>query len=64
MGSYTLEEVVRRWSRGKLTTEQVIGQLLLIVQSLAQRVGRLEREVENQRNGESTLTKDTGGSNT
>lgn len=51
MGSYVLEEVIKRWERGKLTTEQTLGQLLLLVQSLSKRVGALERDAEKQRNG-------------
>ena len=31
MGTYTLEEVVKRWTRGDMTTEQVVGQTLLII---------------------------------
>ena len=43
MGSYTLDEVIKRWTRGDMTMEQVVGQTLLIVQDMARRVGTLEK---------------------
>jgi hypothetical protein len=43
MGNYSLEELVTRWEREKLTTEQAIGQILLILRSLTERVRELER---------------------
>jgi hypothetical protein len=43
MGNYSLDELVTRWEREKLTTEQAIGQLLLILRSLTERVRDLER---------------------
>lgn len=49
MGNYTLEEVIKRWTRGDMTTEQVMGQTLLIVQDIARRVGTLERLRESER---------------
>ena len=42
MGTYPLETIIREWSRGNLTKEQAIGQILLLVQKLQKRV----REVE------------------
>ena len=53
MGTYTLEEVVRRWTRGDMTTEQVVGQTLLIIQDIAKRLGVLEKLREADRNGSS-----------
>ncbi len=44
MGAYSLESVIQKWEQGKLTTEQAIGQLLLLVQSLSARVGVLEQQ--------------------
>ena len=52
MGTYTLEEVIRRWTRGDMTTEQVVGQTLLIIQDIARRVGVLEKLREAERNGD------------
>lgn len=43
MGNYTLDELITRWEREKLTTEQVVGQMLLILRSLTERVRDLER---------------------
>jgi hypothetical protein len=51
MGNYTLDEVIKRWTRGDMTTEQVLGQALLIVQDIARRVGKLEKLREAERNG-------------
>ena len=50
MGSYTLDEVIKRWTRGDITMEQVVGQTLLIVQDIARRVGTLEKLRELDRN--------------
>ncbi len=50
MGSYTLDEVIKRWTRGDMTTEQVVGQALLIMQDIARRVGTLEKLREPDRN--------------
>lgn len=50
MGNYTLNEVVKRWTRGDMTTEQVVGQTLLILQDIARRVGTLEKLREADRN--------------
>jgi hypothetical protein len=43
MGNYSLDELITRWEREKLTTEQVVGQMLLILRSLTERVRDLER---------------------
>ena len=49
MGNYTLNEVIKRWTRGDMTTEQVVGQTLLILQDIARRVGTLEKLRESDR---------------
>ncbi len=54
MGMYTLEEVVKRWTRGAMTTEQVVGQSLLILQDIAKRLGVLEKLREADRTGSGT----------
>lgn len=51
MGSYSLDEVIKRWELGKLTTDQMIGQIILLMQHLSDRVGTLEKVVEKERNG-------------
>jgi hypothetical protein len=56
---YTLEEVVKRWTRGDMTTEQVVGQSLLILQDIAKRLGVLEKLREADRNGKSKEAGDT-----
>ena len=50
MGTYSLDEIIKRWRRGELTAEQAIGQILQMIQSLSQRVGNLENRLETQRN--------------
>jgi hypothetical protein len=49
MGNYTLNEVIKRWTRGDMTMEQVVGQTLLILQDIARRVGTLEKLRESER---------------
>ena len=43
MGTYGLEGVLREWQTGNLTTEQAIGQILLLLQELERRVAELEK---------------------
>lgn len=49
MGTYSLDEIIKRWRQGELTAEQAIGQILQMIQSLSQRVGNLENRLETQR---------------
>lgn len=42
MKKYPLSELVQRWEREDLTIEQVIGQILLWLVALAERIARLE----------------------
>ena len=52
MSAYSLEKVIHLWDVGKLTQEQVIGQILMLLQELHERLGELERrEVERRREG-------------
>jgi len=44
MGTYSLEELIRRWRLGHLTMEQAIGQILLWLKDLSERLGELERD--------------------
>jgi hypothetical protein len=46
MGIYSLETLIRKWGLSELTTEQAIGQILLILQKLARRVEALEEREE------------------
>ena len=42
MGTYSLDELVRRWFTHEITTEQAVGQLLQIVQEIERRGKELE----------------------
>ncbi len=42
MGTYSLDELMQRWYTEDLTTEQVIGQILQVLQELTKRVDELE----------------------
>ncbi len=54
VSAYKLEKVIHLWDVGKLTQEQAIGQILLLLKELHERLGELERrEVERGREGES-----------
>lgn len=44
MGTYGLMEVIHRWGRGTLTVEQVIGQILLLLQAIEDRLRDLEHK--------------------
>ena len=46
MGTYGLEGVIRAWARGQLTTEQAIGQILLLLQELEERIRSVEHRIE------------------
>jgi hypothetical protein len=48
MGTYSLDEIMKRWRKGELTSEQAIGQILQLVQNLSRRVGSLERRLEGK----------------
>lgn len=43
MGTYGLSGVLSAWKIGSLTTEQAVGQILLLLEELDGRVGELER---------------------
>ena len=46
MGTYSLETLIRKWGLSELTTEQAIGQMLLILRELIRRVEALEERGE------------------
>ena len=52
MGNYNLDELITRWEREKLTTEQAVGQILLILRSLSERIRELERRHWRQKQAE------------
>ncbi len=46
MGTYNLEDIIQAWEREQLTTEQAIGQILLLLQELKERLCSIERRLE------------------
>ena len=46
MGTYGLEGVIQAWEREQLTTEQAIGQILLLLQELEERLRCIEQRLE------------------
>lgn len=46
---YDLEEIVQKWAKEDLTQEQVIGQLLLHVKHLDERLTQTEKELASFR---------------
>jgi hypothetical protein len=42
MAHYDIEELVKRWEQERLSIEQVIGQILLLILSLHRRLLKLE----------------------
>jgi hypothetical protein len=49
MSSYNLNQLIKMWKKEELSTEQAIGQLLLQLQTLSNRLGTLEKRVEQNR---------------
>lgn len=43
MSHYNLDELITRWEQEKLTTEQAVGQILLVLRALTERLRDLER---------------------
>jgi chromosome segregation ATPase len=46
MGTYGLDGVIKAWEQEQLTTEQAIGQILLLLQELQERIRSLEQRLE------------------
>ena len=44
MKKYDITELIKRWEREELTVEQAVGQILLWVGSLSERVTKLEAQ--------------------
>ena len=44
MSQYTLEELITRWKQEDMTADQMIGQVLLVLQAMHQRLRELERQ--------------------
>jgi hypothetical protein len=47
--TYGLDGVLHLWEVGRLTTEQAIGQILLLVRQLDERLEKLENRADDQR---------------
>ncbi len=56
MGTYGLEGVIRAWERGDLTTEQAIGQILLLLREVEERVRIVEQRLERWNKRERRLS--------
>jgi hypothetical protein len=42
MGTYPVETIIREWTKGNLTNEQAIGQILLLIQELRAQLQEIE----------------------
>ena len=42
MGTYPVETIIREWTKGNLTNEQAIGQVLQLIQQLQDRLREIE----------------------
>jgi len=51
VGSYSYDEIMKRWRMGNLTAEQAVGQILQLIRNLSKRVSVLEQRMEKERNG-------------
>jgi hypothetical protein len=51
MGTYGLDEVIRRWEQAALTVEQAIGQILLLLQATEERLREVERKLSPPKQG-------------
>ena len=52
MNTYEIKEVIKMWEHMELTVDQAIGQLMLHVQQLSQRLTTVERLLESGIGGE------------
>ncbi|MFL5803818.1 MAG: hypothetical protein ACJ8CR_19005 [Roseiflexaceae bacterium] len=43
MSQYTMEQLIARWKQEEMTADQMIGQILLVLQAILQRLRELER---------------------
>jgi hypothetical protein len=51
MSTYGLDEVIRRWERTALTVEQAIGQILLLLQGIEERLRDVEHKLSTPKQG-------------
>lgn len=57
MSSYNLNQLIKKWTKEELTTEQAVGQILLQLQTLSARTGTLEKRFEQNRKENSNKSK-------
>jgi len=50
MSAYQLDDLIAKWKLAEVTPEQTIGQILLLLQALVERLETLERQIKRQRN--------------
>jgi len=50
MSAYQLDDLITKWKLAEVTPEQAIGQILLLLQALVERLEILERQIKRQRN--------------
>ena len=53
MSQYNLQQFVKLWAQERLTTEQAIGQILLHLQELAERLKAIEQRFRGSQVAES-----------
>ncbi len=53
MSQYNLQQFVKLWAQERLTTEQAIGQILLHLQELAERLKAVEQRMRSSTAAES-----------
>jgi len=46
MSRYDLQQLISMWARERLTAEQAMGQVLLLLENLSQRLGEVERRTD------------------
>ncbi len=56
MGTYGLEQVIKMWEVGRLTSEQAIGQILQLIREDRERMNELERRLKKAEGREATST--------
>jgi hypothetical protein len=55
MSAYDLETILKKWERAELSTEQAVGQILLLLKTISHRVGQLEvAQAKNRRQDNSS----------
>ena len=54
---YTLKELISMWARERISQEQVIGQMLLQLEHLSQRLEAVERQVNRTRGSAGSVGK-------